>query len=570
MEIRKLFITLLIIGTCFTSCKKAFLEPEIDNHSGSSRILHDAPFAEGLLLTGYEGLPNSYSFVEAATDDAVSNVLGNPYSVMATGGWTSQFNPLSKWSSSFYGAYTQIYYLNLFLSLNDKVEWAWDDRDSPAKERTEAFRKRFKGEAMALRAWYNFALLEHHGGIATDGKPTGIVLIKTVFDRNANFDIPRDSYDDCVKFILADIDTALSLLPDVYSDHGSDPLYNTVFGSQNKNRVNGQFANALRSRVLLFYASQSFNTDPNKWQSAAVASANLLTEIGGVLGLSPTGNKFWVDRNDRDIIFRRDFQNINSWERSNYPPSLFGQGNINPSQNFVDAFPMRNGYPINSGSSGYDPLNPYRGRDPRLADYVIYNGNNFNGRVVHTNVEDLKDGLNQTINSTRTGYYLKKLLNSSMNISPNINNVAAHFYTFFRYTEIFLNYAEAANEAWGPTADPMSYGLTPVDIIGAIRKRGGIEQPDNHLSSVSSSKDAMREIIHNERRIELSFEGFRFLDLRRWNLNLNEGVKGISISNGQLSIINVEDRKYKPFMKYGPIPKSELLKDNKLLQNEGW
>jgi hypothetical protein len=391
MKIRKLFISILIIGSCFVSCKKAFLEPENDNHSGISRIITDAPFAEGLLLTGYNGIPGSYSFDEAATDDAVSNVVGNPFSTMATGGWTSQFDPLSRWSSSYNGPYTLLYYLNLFLSLNDQVQWAWDDRVSPAIDRTEEFRKRFKGEAVALRAWYHFEILRHHGGIASDGKPTGIVLMKGVPEKKTNYDGPRDSYDDCIKFILADIDTALSLLPDIYSDHGNDGLWNAVYGSQNQHRVDGQFARALRSRVLLLYASQSFNTDANKWANAAVAAASLLTPIGGISGLSPTGNKFWMNKNDPEIIFRRDFSNINSWEISNYPPSLFGQGNVNPTQNFVDAFPMKNGYPITSPLSEYDPLNPYLGRDSRLADIVAYNGGNYNGRVIHTSVEDSKD-----------------------------------------------------------------------------------------------------------------------------------------------------------------------------------
>jgi hypothetical protein len=80
----------------------------------------------------------------------------------------------------------------------------------------------------------------------------------------------------------------------------------------------------------------------------------------------------------------------------------------------------------------------------------------------------------------------------------------------------------------------------------------------------------MRELIYNERRIELSFEGFRFLDLRRWNLNLNESAKGMLISNGGFTLIDVEDRVYQPYMIYGPVPQSELLKDKQILQNQGW
>ena len=148
-------------------------------------------------------------------------------------------------------------------------------------------------------------------------------------------------------------------------------------------------------------------------------------------------------------------------------------------------------------------------------------------------------------------------------------STARHFYTMFRYTEIFLNYAEAANEAWGPDLDPMGYGFTPRTIIAAIRKRGGIPAADPYLASITTQAD-MRELIRNERRIELCFEGFRFWDIRRWNLNLDETVKGISIAGGVPSIIDVEGRLYQPFMKYGPIPYQETLKSNLTLQNEGW
>lgn len=565
MRIPKVFISIMIIVICVTSCKKDFIDPVNMDLSNSSRLLSDAAFAEGLLLNGYLGMPNSYSFDEAATDDAVNNVVGNQYSFMATGGWSSVFDPESIWDN----AYRNIYYLNTFLGIVNNVAWALNDKLGPVEQRRQMFAKRFRGEALALRAWYNFELLKRHGGIATDGNPTGVVILRSSIDVGASLDLPRGSYDSCVNFILSDLDTAVTLLPNVYSD-SSYANYQLVFGSENRNRVDGRFVKALRSRVSLYVASQSIYTNSNKWINAAKASADLLTAIGGVSGLSPTGGQFWLNLNDPEIIFRKDFTNINSWEVSNYPPSLFGQGNTDPSENLVDAFPMDNGYPITSGLSGYDPANPYNNRDPRLKNYILYNGNDLNGRVINTSVEDPTNGLNKTIFSTRTGYYLKKLLSPSLNISPSINGRSQHFYTIFRYTEMFLNYAEAANEAWGPKSDPIGYGFTPAEIIAAIRKRGGIEQPDNFLSSVSSSKDLMRELIRNERRIELCFEGFRFWDLRRWNLSLNESAKGMSISNGTNTLINVESRDYQSFMNYGPIPKTEIFKDNKLLQNNGW
>ena len=80
----------------------------------------------------------------------------------------------------------------------------------------------------------------------------------------------------------------------------------------------------------------------------------------------------------------------------------------------------------------------------------------------------------------------------------------------------------------------------------------------------------MRELIRNERRLELCFEGFRFWDLRRWKADLNETVKGMKIEAGKYSVVDVEKRDYKDYMFWGPIPYSETLKFDQLIQNKGW
>jgi starch-binding outer membrane protein, SusD/RagB family len=111
--------------------------------------------------------------------------------------------------------------------------------------------------------------------------------------------------------------------------------------------------------------------------------------------------------------------------------------------------------------------------------------------------------------------------------------------------------------------------MTARDVIRAIRNRAGITQPDEYLSNISG-KDAMRTLIQNERRIELCFEGFRFWDIRRWNLNLSEPARGMRIEGGVHTVIQVEDRLYQPHMKYGPIPYRELLNNKSLIQNKDW
>lgn len=111
-------------------------------------------------------------------------------------------------------------------------------------------------------------------------------------------------------------------------------------------------------------------------------------------------------------------------------------------------------------------------------------------------------------------------------------------------------------------------------MIKAIRHRAGITD-DSYLDECAESKDKMRELIRNERRIELSFEGFRFWDLRRWKAPITETAKGMSIATDNNGLktytpIDVETRDYKDYMYYGPIPYSEMLKFSELKQNKGW
>jgi hypothetical protein len=553
------FVALAIF---FTSCETYF-EPSPNNQLDENIIFNTARFAEGVLLNAYDGLPNSYSFEESATDDAVTNEVGRNYKRMSTGEWSSQYTPVSTWSN----AYQQIFYLNLFLSKVQDVEWSWE---SP--ERQELFVKRFTGEAHALRAFYYSELLRKHGGLGANGSMLGFIKLDTYVEPALQDPaLPRSSYEDCLNFIISDCNQAIALLPLDYVNNPSDPDSTLVLGAQNKNRISGRHAMAIKSRALLNAASPAFNVNNtlSKWEDAAIAAGDLLKTRNGLAGLSATGTKWYLNENDPEIIWRRDRASILTWETQNFPPSLFGNGRDNPTQNFVDAFPMANGYPIAHASSGYNASTPYASRDPRLASYVIYNGNKIGTTVIATNVESTTNGIGNTPKSTVTGYYLKKLMNEQVKLTPGSTNPQIHFYTLFRYTEIFLNYAEAANEAWGPDNDPEGYGFTPRQIMQAIRSRAGIVQPDNYLATITDAA-GMRTLIQNERRIELCFEGFRFWDLRRWNLNLAEKAKGMRIEGGIYTVIDVEDRDYEPYMKYGPIPYRETINNTNLIQNEGW
>ena len=180
---------------------------------------------------------------------------------------------------------------------------------------------------------------------------------------------------------------------------------------------------------------------------------------------------------------------------------------------------MANGFPISDSRSEYDANNPYKNRDPRLAQYIIYNGaiEGPANSVIYTGSQlGTDDGINVKETSTRTGYYMKKRLNMKVNCNPVSLSGKNHYNPRIRYTEIYLNYAEAANEAWGPKGVG-SNAYSAYDVIKAVRKRAGITDL-TYLDECAQSKEKMRELIRNERRLELCFESFRFWDIRRGNL----------------------------------------------------
>ena len=212
--------------------------------------------------------------------------------------------------------------------------------------------------------------------------------------------------------------------------------------------------------------------------------------------------------------------------------------------------------------------------------YVLVNGATIghNNDVINTAADSPKlDGINkENGKSTITGYYLRKLLRSDVNCN-DANSTFNHLQIRIRATEIFLAYAEAANEAEGPKAKVGGASYSAYDVIKALRSRVGIctNTADPYLDECATSKEKMRELIRNERRLELCFENHRFWDLRRWLAPLNEMVKGVSITtakDGSLDykIIDVEKRDYKDYMYYGPIPYSEIMKWSNLQQNYGW
>ena len=575
------------------SCDDLF-EPANENIKDENSMITEPNYADAILGSAYILMPYPSSPEnDVATDDAVSNQLDNSYLKIAGGAWNSQTGvSVNNWRDR----NASIQYCNLFLEKVDEVAF------STTPEINEMFQDRLKGEAYGLRALNMLYLLQNYAGKTASGELMGVPVWTESWNATSNLNVPRNTFRECLAQLLDDVDKAVALLPldfkdvsdaevpDKYRSKGVNAaVYNRVNGATTALRLSGRIAEAIGSQAALLAASPAFSDQSGvDWAEAANRAGNVLKRIGGVAGMpqkghlwytaEEIGNSVTASVNHPEVIWRDGASESSSREEDNFPPTLYGKGRVNPTQNLVDAFPMANGYPITDSRSGYNANDPYSGRDPRLGEYVVVNGSTLgvNNSVIHTGTDaGNNDGINQEAEySTRTGYYMRKLLRSDVN--PNSTNKVEkyHYTTRIRFTEIFLAYAEAANEAWGPT-NGGSYGFSAYDVIKAIRKRamGDAIGDDPYLESVKGNKDEMRKLIRNERRLELCFENKRFWDLRRWNSNiseLNEAAQGMEITGSSYKKIEVETRNYKEYMIYGPLPYSDVLKFSALEQNAGW
>ena len=594
MKTIKHILSVVLMGVALASCDDLF-EPAQENLKDVSSMYGDASYAQGILGNAYILLPYSNSpQTDLATDDAVSNDQTNSYLQMATGAWSSQNDPTSQWKNRL----NAIQYVNIMVANAEKVAWSTDEGLQ------RLFSDLFKGDAYGMRALQMFYLLRAHAGMV-DGvnEMMGVPILREFQEAGADFNQPRATFRACIDSIMVDIDRALELLPYEYEDVTDDNAvpakykslgisagkYTRAFGYHQKGKINGMILRALRAQVALFAASPAYAQYSGvTMEQAARYAAELIntkempadgykwfantTEIGGL-------NKGY---NSSESIWQTNVSERHSLEGDFYPPSINGLGRCNPSQNLVDAFPMTNGYPITDSRSGYNPQAPYADRDARLAAYILYDGQTIGSGnttiITGTYGDNNVNGLNYTVGySTRTGYYMRKLLRPDVNLNPsNITNQKSYD-ARIRWTEMFLDYAEAANEAVGPEAAVAGSKWTAKSVIKSLRERAGIctGVDDPYLDECAQSKEKMRELIRNERRLELCFENHRFYDLRRWQVDLNklnETVKGAEISapNAGFKTIDVEQRNYKQHQFFGPIPYSEILKYDALQQNSGW
>ena len=513
---KKLNITvlcILLLSLHVTSSCSDFLDREYDSFNTKEMTFSSYDKTSRYLTNIYSLLPDglnrfgSGAMFDAATDDGEHAVDDSNIQKFNTGAWNASDNPDDVWNRYWQGIRLSCEFIANADNVNmDKV------KNDPASQTEYENRLKdiriWKAEAMFLRAFFHFELLKRYGPIPY------ITSTLSIYEDYSH--IARPSMDETVAAIVKDCDAAAEVLE-------LTPWRNeTALGHATKGA-----ALALKSRLLLYAASPLYldwrntsedyrPTDATKWEAAAKA-AKAVIDLN-CYTLHPTyGDLFANAFNSSEYILMRRFGTSSTFESYNFPVSYGGIGGMNPSQDLVDAYEMKDGSAFDWNDAEMAE-HPFFNRDERLNSTIIVNGSTWQDTPVEAWTGG-KDGPYNT-NATKTGYYLKKYANETVNIMTG-GGALGHTWPYFRLAEIYLNYAEALNEYDPGNSDILTY-------LNAVRQRA--QQPD---IPEGLSQERMREVIHNERRVELAFEEHRAWDVRRWktaSTSLGSDLRGVEIT----------------------------------------
>lgn len=514
MRKRNLFILIVsAIVSCniFTSCNNSFLDeaPKNELSDVSFWKTEDDVYKYTVGLYRYTLAPENHIIMtDCYTDNAV------PVHVTAAQGELSSGTATSTnayFQQVWKQAFQGIRRCNIFFENIDNVAIDQDTKDL------------YKGEVYFLRGFFYATLLRLYGGVP---------ILETTL--SLSDPIPaRNSVEEVYEFIIDDLEKAESLLPEKQKEVG---------------RVTKGAAIAEQAIISNFL---------NKYEEAATYAKEVISL--DIYDLYPNyGNLFLPDyENNEEVIFDRQYmenakdKSLGSDIDQYFAPQMMGGWEaISPTKDLIDTYECIDGKPI-SESDLYNEDTPFENRDPRLKYSILYDGSVIAGKVFSSEGR-VGDG-----NSTRTGYSIRKYINPA---NDGMNYPGWTNFIYIRYAEILLVYAEALNEISGPS-DEVYWA------VNKVRSRVNMPALPENLS-----KDVMREAIRKEKRVELTFEGVYFYDIRHWRTAeaaLEKPVYGKKI-NGEY--LWVENRKFNPNRDYlWAIPLTELdLSKGSLEQNPGW
>ena len=636
----KVFAVFIALTISFQSCD-SYLDIVPANVATIDNAFTLRNEAEKYLFTCYSYIPKNgdinYNIGMLAGDEVWKNNVkfpNMPSTQIATGNQSVGTVFQNVWDGDRDGAgpgnnydiYDGIRHCNIFIEAVSNTD---NVRDLGASER-----ERWIAEAQFLKAYYHYYLLRMYGPIPIIDKNIPIEA------STEEINVFREPFDDCVTYISNLLDTSAEKLPesiqDVTNELGritkpialgikaklltmaASPLFNG----------NPDYAGFIDSKGRQMISTTS---EPEKWNKAAdaaLAAIQSAEAIGSSLYYFPQNQFNLSDTTLTKMSIRQAvterwnpeliWSNPNSTTVNlqyycmvplspDYTHTL-AQKILSPPLKIAKMYYTKNGVPMNEDKTlnfgndtdlrvgdadhRYNILEGYRtarihfDREPRFYANLGFDGSTFykddspsrsdeDTWVIRSKFNDYA-GSNAGVNYNVTGYYIKKLIERRMTNSTQ-NPYRAYGWPELRLADLYLLYAEALNEVSGPTADVLRY----TDLV---RERAGLEGVATSWSTYSvnpskyTTKEGMREIIHHERLIELSFEGQRFWDLRRWKKaaeELNEPIQGWNF-NGieeeeyyQIQTLELQ-RFVAPRDYLWPISENTLLQNPNLVQNPGW
>ena len=616
MRTKILKYTAVLLIVALASCND-YLDKLPEGDLTVEEVFKDYKKAEKFLANTYMHLPAEINFMCGTGDTWARNpfTAGSDEMEIAYGGAASHLlnsgalnadnshNISPVWNECFMG----IRKANIFLENIDNTPLVEAGSSASTDLFTEERRNQWKGEAYFLRAFAYFQLIRTYGPVP---------IIDHALATNLDYSsIKRSPLEECIQFVVDDCDRAKAFLAIRYTDG-------------RLGRATAGAALALKSRMLLYAASpisnghESFKdfkdndgvnlfpatNDPAKWSKAATAAMECLTALESASPMHKLYETKLPDyvKNYRDIlldrfndewIFWRNVNWYNHFDNCATILSLRGFSILNPTQEMVDSYHMANGtvpitgygadgktpiinnasgyqesgYTAAVGDNGWSPAGVrtmYANREPRFYASINFAGQKWQGTTCdfwYTGKDGRKGAGSDYC---KTGYLIAKVVN------PNVNPAAGTGYeqrcwVFFRLAEIYLNYAEAINEAEGP-AKAYPY-------VNRIRSRAGVANLPTGLNQAQ-----MRDAIRRERRIELAFENHRYFDVRRWGIaesTDNRAIHSMNImagthlqDNAFYERVVCEPRIFDKTKHYWfPIPQDEINKTERVLvQNPGW
>lgn len=540
-------------------------------------------------------LPVSNGYIFALGDEGITTASGNPALDVNNGNYLNstslemgfyQHSGMPGGVTSIEIRYMPLPYFTLrnLRNINLCIEHIDDITDATDRQKEELL-----GQAYFYRAWNYFQLIRRFGGM---------FLFDKSFDSNSVMDLPRLSYQESTEWLIKDLDMAINLLPDVWSE-------------AEKGRVTKTAALALKGMALLYAASPNmnenlqYNEDYCKRTIDATWATIQHIQNTGLFKLMPGLNvddysKIFYSKtqlvSEEAIFYKMTLANssepgipaVGSWNAC-FNPNTRESGNVHmasPTQNLIDLFETINGLPIEDDPS-YNSQAPYTRRDPRFYYGILYNGLEWNkgAPASHKKLEfwEKDDFENRRSNDLQANSYPPRSPYGVRKWLPETCNKWDNDYKYYmqsihiRVAQLYLDFAEAANVLYGPTMTVPGTSMSALDAINIIRARVGQKPVD---SRYTVSKEEFQKRIYNERAVELCFENHRWHDIRRWRIAedvLKEIRKAYITRTGEdtysYQYVRIADNLQRVFEEkhyWYPFPQTEINKLNVFKQNPGW